>query len=190
MKKLMLLGILILAIVMIVACQPAEQPAEDAETAPAETTTSAPAPAPNQPAAPAETPAEGEAEGETEGEAEGEAEEGEGEEGEPEKVAKAGLGVIFVTEEMKSGLFRVKVNDEKLVEHTFERGSSLTDKEIRVERELTFPAGESTLKFIVQDSEGMKAFKEHTMVFEPKAHHVIKIECDENPSSMTLKILE
>ncbi len=187
MKKLLLLAILILAVMMIVACKPAEQPAEDAESA--ETTQAAPAP--NKPAAQAEAPGLVETEDEDEaGEIENVAEEVMSEEGEPEKVGKAGLGVIFVTEEMKGGLFRVKVNGEKLVEHTFEAGSSLTGKEIRVERELTFPAGENTLKFIVQDAGGMKAFKEHTMVFEPKSHHVIKIECDENPSSMTLKILE
>jgi len=191
MKKWLLLSILVLAAVLLVACKPAEQPAEEAE--PAEQAAPAPAPTPERPAVtPGEPAAEATSEGEAEApeaEAEGDEATEDGEDAEPEKVAKAGLGVIFVTE-MEEGLFRVKANDEKLVEHTFQRGSSITGKEIRVERELTFPAGETTLKFVVQDPAGMKAYKEHTMVFAPKSHHVIKIKVKDNPSTMALEILE
>jgi glucose/arabinose dehydrogenase len=108
----------------------------------------------------------------------------------PEKVPKAGLGVIFLTD-MKEGTLRVKIDGERAYESAFQRGSSFTDKELRIEKELTFPSGQHELRFAVLDGSGKRvAMKEYKMVFDPKTHHAVKISVLGDKMEMTLEMIE
>jgi len=173
MKKLFALAIIAVLAMAMAACAPSEEPAEQ------ETPAEKPAPAKPAPAKPADDakPAEGDDAKPAEGD-------------DVEKKEMAGLGVIFVTD-LKKGIFRVKADGENLVDHTFEGGSGMMKKEVRVERELKLAAGEHKMKFVVVDTEEeAKGFKEHVMIFEPKSHHVVKIKAKGGAKNIAMEILE
>ena len=179
MRKTALL--LLLAMSTMVACN-LLAPNKQQENAPAENQPAEEAQPAQQPKA--TTPAQPKAEAETATKTE------EAEPEVPAKVPKAGLGVIFVTD-MKEGTLRVKVDGERAYESAFQRGSSLTDKELRIEKELTFPSGTRELRFAVLDGSGRRvAMKEYKMVFDPKTHHTVKIAVMGDKMEMTLEMIE
>lgn len=108
---------------------------------------------------------------------------------EEEKVPQAGLGVIFVTN-VRTGAFRVKVDDEKLIDHSFAGKQSGKAEEQRFERELKFPPGEHKFKFVCEDNQGSKGVKEMAMVFKPGEHKVVKIVVKGAPGDIKLELLE
>ncbi len=108
---------------------------------------------------------------------------------EEEKVPKAGLGVIFVTN-VRTGAFRVKMDDEKVIDHSFQGKKSGKADEIRHEQELKFPPGEHKFKFVCEDNEGSKGVKEMALVFAPGQHKVVKIIVKGAPGDIKLEILE
>lgn len=108
---------------------------------------------------------------------------------EEKKVPEAGLGVIFVTN-VRTGVFRVKVDDEKQIDHSFSGKQSGRADEQRLERELKFPPGEHKFKFVCEDNQGSKGVKEMTMVFKPGEHKVVKVVVKGAPGDIKLELLE
>lgn len=108
---------------------------------------------------------------------------------EEEKVPEAGLGVIFVTN-VRTGAFRVKVDNEKIIDHSFQGKQSGKAEEKRFERELKFPPGEHKFKFVCEDNQGSKGVKEIAMVFKPGEHKVVKVVVMGAPGDIKLELLE
>jgi len=105
------------------------------------------------------------------------------------KVPKAGLGVIFVTN-VRTGAFRVKMDDEKVIDHSFQGKERGKADEIRHEQELKFPPGEHKFKFVCEDNQGSKGVKEMALVFNPGQHKVVKVIVKGAPGDIKLEILE
>lgn len=108
---------------------------------------------------------------------------------EEEKIPQAGLGVIFLTN-VRTGAFRVKVDDEKLIDHSFMGKQSGKADEKRFERELKFPPGEHKFKFVCEDNQGSKGVKEMAMVFKPGEHKVVKVVVKGAPGDIKLELIE
>lgn len=108
---------------------------------------------------------------------------------EEEKVAKAGLGVIFVTN-VRTGEFRVKIDNKLIIEHSFSGKKGGKAEELRFERELKFEPGNRNFKFVCEDNQGSKGVKELPLVFNPGQHKVVKISVIGAPGDMKLEILE
>lgn len=108
---------------------------------------------------------------------------------EEEKVPKAGLGVIFVTN-VRTGVFRVKIDGEKVFDHSFSGKRSGKAKEQRFEREFKFPPGEHKFKFVCEDNQGSRGVKEMAMVFKPGEHKVVRIVVKGAPGDIKLELLE
>jgi hypothetical protein len=106
-----------------------------------------------------------------------------------EPVPKAGLGVIFVTN-VRTGAFRVKIDDEKVIDHSFAGKKGGKAEEMRFERELKFEPGERKFKFVCEDNQGSKGVKEMALVFNPGQHKVVKIIVKGSPGDIKLEILE
>jgi type IV secretory pathway VirB10-like protein len=129
--------------------------------------------------------------GETKTTAESQSEEQKAEEAtkEEEKVPMAGMGVIFVTN-VRTGAFRVKIDDDKVIDHTFQGKSSGKADEIRYEKELKFPPGDHKFKFVCEDNQGSKGTKELSLSLQPREHKVVKVTVKGAPGDIKLEILE
>jgi hypothetical protein len=101
----------------------------------------------------------------------------------PPKSEHAFLGVIFVTD-MKAGAFKVKTNEETIMDHSF------SGNNIRVARELKVPAGTQTLKFVVINDKGVRGIRTLDVNYKPKSHHTIRVVNKESPGNISLEILE
>jgi len=107
---------------------------------------------------------------------------------EPVKEKKAGLGVILETD-IGGGVFRVKVDKEKIFEHPIYEGKGR--KPWRLERELRVPAGQHRLRFVVEDfRNGVRGRQDMNIVYNPGSHHVIKVKAMGSAKNMTIQILE
>lgn len=110
---------------------------------------------------------------------------------EEEKVPKAGLGVIFITN-VRTGAFRVKMDDQKppAIDHSFAGKKGGKADELRFERELKFEPGAHKFRFVCEDNEGSKGVKELDMNFAPGQHKVVKVVVKGAPGDIKLEILE
>lgn len=110
---------------------------------------------------------------------------------EEEKVPKAGLGVIFITN-VRTGAFRVKIDDQKppAIDHSFAGKKGGKADELRFERELKFEPGAHKFRFVCEDNEGSKGVKELDMNFAPGQHKVVRVVVKGAPGDIKLEILE
>lgn len=108
---------------------------------------------------------------------------------EAEEVPPAGMGIIFVTN-VRTGVFRVKMDDEKIIEHSFSGKKSGKAEEQRFTREIKFVPGEHKFKFVCEDNQGSRGVKELSLSLKPREHKVIKVTVKGAPGDMKLEILE
>ncbi|HNQ77543.1 MAG TPA: hypothetical protein PK747_08905 [Acidobacteriota bacterium] len=110
---------------------------------------------------------------------------------EEEKIPKAGLGVIFITN-VRTGAFRVKIDDQKppAIDHSFAGKKGGKADELRFERELKFEPGAHKFRFVCEDNEGSKGVKELDMNFAPGQHKVVRVVVKGAPGDIKLEILE
>lgn len=108
---------------------------------------------------------------------------------EEQKVPKAGLGVIFITN-IRTGVFRVKMDDEKIYEQFFQGRKSGKAEELRFEKEFKFEPGSHKFKFVCEDNQGSRGIKELDLNFQPGQHKVIKITAKGAPGDIKLEMIE
>lgn len=109
----------------------------------------------------------------------------------------AGLGVKLVTN-INSGLFRVKVNDEVVAEHSFQNSKKniknlkkfLRTKDIEYARELKVPAGNNKIKFHIQDDQGSVGNKVMNVNFKPGQHHAYRVVVRGAPGDIRVEVIE
>jgi hypothetical protein len=111
----------------------------------------------------------------------------------------AGLGVKLVTN-LRSGVFRVKVNDELKAEHSFSnqgKGKSLLKlkkfmkaKDMEWGKEFKVPAGECKIKVVIEDNQGSRGDRVMNMNFKPNSHHAIRVVCRGAPGDMQVEIIQ
>jgi len=116
-----------------------------------------------------------------------------------ESGGTAGLGVKLVTN-LRSGVFRVKVNDELKAEHSFQNQAKgknplklkkfLKAQDIQWAKEFKVPAGECKIKVVIEDNGGSRDSRVMNMNFKPNSHHAIRVVCRGAPGDMRVEIIE
>jgi PKD repeat protein len=109
----------------------------------------------------------------------------------------AGLGVKLITN-INTGLFRVKVNDQVVAEHSFQNSKKniknlkkfLRTKDLEWARELKVPAGNNKIKFHIQDDRGSVGNKVVNVHFKPGQHHAYRIVVRGAPGDMRVEVIE
>lgn len=109
----------------------------------------------------------------------------------------AGLGVKFVSN-LNSGVFRVKVNDQVVAEHSFQNSKKniknlkkfLRTKDIEWARELKVPAGDNKIKFHIQDDQGSVGNKVMNVHFKPGSHHAFRVVVRGAPGDIRVEVIE
>ena len=107
---------------------------------------------------------------------------------EPVKKEKAGFGMIFVTN-IKTGTLKVKVDKKVKLTHSFQRGSSISSKDLEFDKEFKVKAGPHKVKFIVTDDAGSRGVKAMDMNFQPNSHHVFKVIVKGAPGDIVLQMI-
>jgi hypothetical protein len=111
----------------------------------------------------------------------------------------AGLGVQLVTN-LRSGVFRVKVNDELKAEHSFTNQAKsknplklkkfMKAQDMEWGKEFKVPAGECKIKVVIEDNQGSRGDRVMNMNFKPNSHHAIRVVVRGAPGDMRVEIVQ
>lgn len=109
----------------------------------------------------------------------------------------AGIGVKLVTN-LRTGVFRVKINNELMAEHSFHNeGVSknilrpkklLKAKEYEWAKEFKVPAGDCKIKFVIEDNQGSRGEKVININLKPNQHKFFRVVVKGAPGDIRVEM--